>query len=165
MTLKYDHLVGIPFEYGKDDCFSLARRFYADNFNIEIPNFARPVDWWEHGLDLYNQHFFESGFRVQDIPLSQVKLADGFLMAIRSEVPNHCAIYVGDGMILHHYYNRLSEVVSLRGVWRNQMTTILRHKDVVVEAEKPKTLDLMTTMPEHRRRRLEEALRASGQVQ
>ncbi len=40
--VKYDHLLHKQFKYGKQDCFTLLRDFYRDNFDILLPNYARP---------------------------------------------------------------------------------------------------------------------------
>jgi cell wall-associated NlpC family hydrolase len=159
--IKYEELVGIAFDHGKDDCYGIIRRFYDINYGIQLTNYARPDSWWEHGLDLYTQNFAAEGFRVQDIDLSQVKIGDLFLIAIGSFKATHAAIYVGDGMILHHFYGRLSTVEAYRGVWRNKTIAIIRHKDVVAETETEKTVDLMTLLPENRRRKYKEILDAS----
>jgi cell wall-associated NlpC family hydrolase len=163
--IKVDHLVGIPFEHGKDDCYEILRKFFKDNFSLELTNYARPEFWWRHGLNLYMDNFHAEGFRVADISLSDVRIGDVFLMAIQSEMPCHAAVYVGDGCILHHYYGRLSTVEAYRGIWRDTTTAIIRHKDVPKVVEAAKTVDLMSLLPQNRQRKYREALNATAPEQ
>jgi len=129
-VIKYEHLLGIPFEHGIRDCYELARDFYRDNWTIELTPHARPNDWWDQGYDLYMQFFKHEGFEIVDITPKQVRIGDGLLMPIRSSVVNHCAIYVGNGHIIHHPYGKLSEKKLVRGAINNLTTVIIRHKDV-----------------------------------
>lgn len=128
--MKYEHLLHREFSHGTTDCYALVRDFYADNFGFEFPNYARPDDWWDHGLDLYREHFHECGFRVIDPAPHEWKPADAFLIAIRSPVPNHAAVYLGDNKILHHFIGRRSEVEEFGGAMRNRVCAHLRHKDL-----------------------------------
>lgn len=162
MEIKYHHLEGIPFKHGSDDCFGIGRRFFADNFGIQMADYARPDDWWKHGLDLYMDHFYEEGFRLVDIPLRQVRIADCFMIAIDSNVVNHTAIYVGNNEILHHLYGHFSSVTRYGGLFRNNTMAILRHKDVPNIQPVPEKLDLMEMLPPHRRRQLEELQNNAG---
>lgn len=151
--IKYEHLVGIPFEHGKNDCYELGRKFFFDNFGIELTNYARPDNWWETDLNLYYDHFRREGFEVVNVPLPEIRIADCFLMSIMTEQPCHSGIYVGNNQMLHHFMNRFSKVDSYKGIWRNATVAIIRHKDVpeiIPDYEKIDVLDLMTP---HKRKR------------
>jgi len=156
MTLKYDHLLGLPYVPGSTDCYGIVRRFYHDNFGIEMKDYARPAEWWDHGLNLYMDHFHAEGFRVVDVPLREVRPGDGFLIAVRSKVPNHAAVYVGDNQILHHPQGRFSTVEPYAGIWRNFTCAIVRHKDVPDLRQKTEVFDLATLLPEHVKRKVNE---------
>ena len=145
--MKYDHLVGLPFKHGTQDCYSLVRRFYADNFSLGLTDYARPDDWWSVGLDLYNENYWTEGFRPFDGHPREWRPADLLLMAVRSRVANHAAIYLGDGKILHHFYGHLSEITTYGTLWRNTTVAILRHKDVVIPSEAVKKVDLSESLP------------------
>lgn len=131
MNLKYEHLIGQQFDHGTQDCYEIQRQFWKDNFDLDLPPYARPDDWWDHGQDLYRDHYAECGFEVMDITPIDLQPADVFLIAIRSEVPNHSGIHLGDGQMLHHFYGRLSEVTAWDGMWRNRTCAILRHKSLL----------------------------------
>jgi len=157
MDLKYQHLIGRPFNHGVQDCFSLARDFYKDNFDINIRNIARPDNWWNLGMNLYMDHFYEEGFRVIDCHPKDWLPADGFLIAMAAPVACHAAVYLGNNMILHHAVNRFSEVTPYSGLWRNNTVAVLRHKDVPKVTKGPEILDLMQLLPPHKRAMLEKA--------
>ena len=157
MTIRYDHLLGIPFVHGSDDCFGLARRFYQDNWGIKLTNYARPDEWWDKGMDLYMQYFIKEGFYAIDVNPREYLPGDGFLMNVISDKANHCAMYLGDGKILHHRYGRLSEVEAYdQGLCRRTLA-VLRHKQVVIAPSELRTFDLMEALPPQMRQALSEA--------
>ncbi|MDR3436440.1 NlpC/P60 family protein [Telmatospirillum sp.] len=160
--IKIDHLQGIPFKEGSDDCFGLMRQFYSENFDVNMLDYARPEGWWRTApdLDLYMKYFRAEGFESIDVHPRETAIGDGFLMMVLSKVVNHAAAYVGDGKILHHTYGRLSNVESYGSLWRRVTVVHLRHPKVfaLIEAEKPKTLtkvDLMDLLPPGMRKILE----------
>ena len=129
----------------------MARRFYKDNFGIELEELARPNDWWAHGLNLYADNFWRNGFRPVEGPPRDWLPGDAFLMQFRASVANHGAIYLGDNKILHHVYGRMSNVETYSSVWRRITVAVLRHKDAHIADEPLKTLDLGTLLPERQR--------------
>lgn len=132
--LRYEHLVGIPFKHGVNDCYELGRRFFKDNFDIEMRAYARPDNWWKESMNLYMENFLNEGFQVVEDPHPTNLLpADVFLCAIMSPVANHGAILLEDGEILHHLWGRLSTKEPLRGLVKNTTVAVLRHKDVKIE--------------------------------
>jgi proteasome lid subunit RPN8/RPN11 len=122
-------LVGRQFSHGVLDCYQLIVDWYARERGIELKQFARADNWWNDSKsDLYNDGFPQAGF---------VKLADGasmdvgdvILMQIRAMngVPNHAAIYLGDGLILHHLHGRLSSRDVYGGYFRDTTHSFLRY--------------------------------------
>lgn len=99
-------LVGRQFIHGINDCYSLIRDWYKLERGIVLPNFARGMEWWDHGEDLYDQNFHAAGFDV--IPLDQATVGDCVLFQVRSPVTNHAAVITGENEILHHLFHRLS---------------------------------------------------------
>lgn len=131
MTLRYDHLVGRSFVMGVQDCFQLGREFFADNFDIQIPDFARPQDWSSTNLDLVRHLYTRSGFQmITDWTIKDLRPADVMAMCVGESNPNHFAIVVDNNQILHHLANRLSNVEVLRDFWRHVTAFVLRHPDV-----------------------------------
>ena len=130
--LKYEHLTGRAFTgLGKQDCFDLCIHFFRDNFGIEIPNFARPNDWESDKLDLIPLLAPKAGFiRLDEWSPRDLRPADVLCLAIGESKPNHFAINLGTGQILHHLYGRYSATDEFREIWRKRTAYVLRHRDV-----------------------------------
>lgn len=112
---------------GRGDCYALVRDWYRLERGVTLPDFPRDNDWWRNGQDLYTAHFADAGFR----PLLADELPDtgdvAMIIVPRSAVVNHAAVYLGDGLILHHLYNRLSvrEPVSR---WQRHIVRWIRYE-------------------------------------
>lgn len=119
-------LVGRQFEHGLVDCYTLVQDYYWQECRIKLPDFERADQWWTKGQDLYVANFAAAGF--VSLPLaSSMYRGDALLMHVGSRVTNHAAVYVGDGVILHHLYGRLSGRDVWGGYWRERTTHLLRH--------------------------------------
>lgn len=119
-------LIGRQFSHGVLDCYTLLRDYFL-TVGVVLQDFERSERWWEHGGDLYRQHFAEAGFEaVKDGPREH----DVLLMTIASRVPNHAAVYVGQQLILHHLQDRMSCRTVYGGWYRKNTTNILRHRDL-----------------------------------
>jgi proteasome lid subunit RPN8/RPN11 len=133
-------LVGRTFAHGRVDCYTLVRDYYSRTLGIELPDFERADDWWEHGQNLYRDNFAQHGFvnlgNGMDV---QPELHDVVLMAIRSKVPNHAAVYVDQQQILHHLWGRLSGHDVWGGVWARSSTHVLRHRSLLKTTQEPRS--------------------------
>jgi len=102
-------LIGCEFSHGLNDCYGLIRRYYWQKHGVTLPDFPRRGEWWNDGRsDLYAQ-FPDAGFAR--LPNGdELRPGDVLLMHIRSRnaVPNHAAVFLGDGVILHHLWGQLS---------------------------------------------------------
>ena len=130
------------YRHGVSDCYSLIRGWYGRMAGLCLPDFARDWEWWQVGGDLYRQYFAEAGFRQLhpadygggDSESFAPQVGDIFLASLRSPVPNHAGIYVGDGLILHHLAGRkpvaLTRLPTREPIerWRKFITTWLRHQ-------------------------------------
>lgn len=126
-------LVGRQFAHGVLDCYAIVRDWYLQERSITLPNFERPDEWWNDGhSDLYNEGFPKAGFEKigNTIHDCTIEVGDVILMQVRSSnhKPNHAAVYIGDGMMLHHMYGRLSSRDLYGGIWQEYTRSILRHK-------------------------------------
>lgn len=132
MKLEYDHLIGLQFGgIGTRDCFSLVKDFFKKNFNIDIPDFARPHDWRANENDLIRKCFPHSGFdSITNWKPTDLRPGDILAIMIGEANPNHLAIVVDDAKILHHLMGRMSTLEPLRDFWLNQTSFVLRHPDV-----------------------------------
>lgn len=120
-------LLGRPFVHGLIDCYSLIKDYYSQELGIELPHFDREDNWWNNGQDLYVEHFRDAGF---DLAAGPMQPHDVVLMQIRSPKTNHGGVYIGDTMIMHHMYGRLSSRDIYGGYLREATRMIVRHKDL-----------------------------------
>lgn len=158
MTLKYEHLLGLEFDQTKRNCWHCTRDFFQTNFKMKFLNYAAPTDWWKHGLNLYNDFYYDNGFRPLDVHPSEWRDGDVVLMAIRSKVGNHSGVLV-NGKLLHHFWGQRSSLDQYAGMWRTSTLNVFRHKDIdTTQAENE--VSIMDLIPEHRREKIENAIAA-----
>lgn len=123
---KPEPLVGRKFHHGVHDCYGLVRDYYLEK-GIQLPNMYREYGWWQGSepkglLDGYK----EQGFT--DIEYQDLRPGDAILFKIRYKVTNHCAVYLGDGLIIHHFC--APGIVSRReplSNWKKFATHYLRY--------------------------------------
>lgn len=121
-------LKGREYFYGIFDCYALVRDWYQRERGVELPQFDHGPDlWWAKrlpdgtdnpsyrpGWSPFEKHFSHAGFEpVKDA----LREGDVIVMQIKSDVPNHAAVYLDDGTILHHMHGRLSGVDVYGGYW------------------------------------------------
>lgn len=108
-------LEGREFIFGKQDCLTLVQDFYLRELSIVLPNAPRTDKFWERGEDLYMDNFAKAGFERIPAPSQR---GDVIMMAIRSDIVNHAAVWLGDrDHMLHHPYEHLSERTVYGGYW------------------------------------------------
>lgn len=122
-------LVGRSWSHGVLDCWALVRDWYANERKVKLPDPYRVDDWWNDGRsDMYGDAAMaEAGFVRTSV--DELARGDIVLMQIRSgnQVPNHAAVYLGDGSILHHLYGRLSSRDVYGGYWQEVSRSFWRH--------------------------------------
>lgn len=123
-------LEGRQFCHGTDwDCYGLIRDYYQEILGISLNRYHHDSFWWEEGHNYYVDNFENEGFfKVDDGSLLP---HDVLLMQIRSAVPNHGAIYLGDGKIIHHPFGKLSKKDIYGGYWQEKTVMVLRNREVV----------------------------------
>jgi cell wall-associated NlpC family hydrolase len=119
-------LLGREYCFGKTDCYSLVRDYYHTEFNITLPTIPFEDDWWDLGLNYFDDLFEKFGFIEVDTP----QKGDGIIFKVYSGVPNHCGIYIGEGNFLHHAVNRLSCRESLYD-WKKFLVRYVRCKQFI----------------------------------
>lgn len=123
-------LIGREFMHGVLDCWALVQDYLGRNYGVTFPHYQREDDWWDKGQDLYSPAALRAaGF--YEIGEAEMQPGDMIVMQIKSkDVPNHAGVYIGDGIMLHHLYGRLSERVVYGGYWRDHTRYIVRHREV-----------------------------------
>jgi proteasome lid subunit RPN8/RPN11 len=121
-------LIGRHFHHGVLDCLTLIQDYYRDTVGITLPAYEREDYWWLKGQNLYLDLYHDCGFDL--VENGPPRLHDVLLMMVGARVPNHGAIWLGDGCILHHQMGRLSSR-DVYGGWYQKITThTLRHREL-----------------------------------
>ncbi len=119
-------LKGRPFIYGVLDCYTLFQDYYREKLGVELPDIFRDEDWIKRGENLYLDNLEKNGF----MKVNDLRQHDAVVMQLDAKVPNHIAVYLGDGMILHHPPGHLSgehPYVAERGYYSLCTWGIFRH--------------------------------------
>ena len=149
----YKHLLGKPYVDGTDDCYGTVRAYYRDLYSLHLSNYARSADFFFAGINLLEQHMSDEGFVAADTSLRNLQLGDGLLMSVASRqgIVNHCAVYVGNGHILHHLWAKKSVEDSLDAMWRARVVNVVRHPEVTEKnRNRPRDpVQLIDLLPHH----------------
>lgn len=118
-------LVGRVWAHGVLDCYTLIRDWYKLERGVTLPDYERTDNWWRHGQNLYMENFASAGFLSVD--MADMQPGDVLLMQVLANVANHAAIYLGNGVILHHLHGRLSCREVFGGYYRKHTVKVLRY--------------------------------------
>lgn len=79
------------------DCATLVQDYFENELGIKSPFLPRTWKDGEFGHSKLVQYMIEQGFERALVP----KKYDVILMNLRSSLPNHAAVYLGDSVMLH----------------------------------------------------------------
>jgi len=139
-------LIGRSFIHGVTDCYSILRDCFRLGKEklaeqgitdwpyepIELDEFPRSDEWWRGTQDLYTDNFKTQGF--VEIPFTDARIGDCFLMKIRCDKYNHAGILINDGLILHHLPLRLSRREPA-GLWGRQAALWIRYQGKEIQGQ------------------------------
>ena len=107
LATDIEGLLGRPFIYGVNDCYTIIRSAFKIVKGIELGTVPTEFGWWNTGGNVYVENFEKVGFRLLQ-PGEHLEPFDCILGAVRSKVVNHAALYLGNGVMLHHLAGRIS---------------------------------------------------------
>ena len=116
---------------GEADCYRLVLDYYKNELKIDLPVLITPINYIEQSRSYQGQNLFLSGW--EESGMVQVLIPQpGDVIYMRTgntptPGPDHCAIYLEDNKILHHYINRLSTIQDYSGLWKESEVMVLRH--------------------------------------
>jgi cell wall-associated NlpC family hydrolase len=121
-------LTGRQWNWSKSDCWTLVRDWYVIH-GLILPDWDRPsVEEFE------NNPMFDDCWKIAgffELPANAPLITgDALLLNINDTKPNHVAVFVGGGEILHHLRDHLSRR-ELYGRWLQRCTSRrLRHRSL-----------------------------------
>lgn len=141
MNKWYDSYIGFPYKHlGHDtrtgiDCFNLCKLVFKQELNIDIPystydfcNIA-DEDWYNKTHEQWMLKATDNGDWVE---ITNLNPFDIILMSIGStNVVNHCALYLGEGLILQTMENRDSGVYKYHRYYQQYTVKKVRWKNLI----------------------------------
>lgn len=116
-------LVGKAWDYGKQDCFTIVRDYYA-LLGLNLPDFERPADL-ERTESIFLRHAAELDFAEIDFDSRQE--GDVLIMRLGTRTPMHAAIYLRGDRILHQRSRSVSAIESFGRYYRQRVAAVFRH--------------------------------------
>jgi cell wall-associated NlpC family hydrolase len=121
--VNYQSLIGRQWDYGKFDCFSLVRDWFALQ-GIYLPDFERPED-----LETCNSIFLREAKSLGfvRVPLERRQPGDVAIMRLGTATPMHAAVLVDYDRILHQRQDSLSAIEPLGRYYVNSIAAVFRY--------------------------------------
>lgn len=120
-------LIGREYNFGVNDCYSLVRDYYLQELDITLPTILFEEHFYEKGINYFDELYDNFGF----VEVSSPKKHDIIIFNIQSVIPNHCGIYLGEDIFLHHIYHRLSCREPLGSRWNKYIKRYVRCKKFI----------------------------------
>jgi len=110
---------------GQSDCYGLAREWYWRELGILLPTFQADRQLMLSGnFDAFDTHPATGDWERVITP----RPGDAVLFKFGdAKSPNHCGVMLEDDWFLHHFYDRLSTIERLDGVWRANISEFRRY--------------------------------------
>lgn len=119
----YQSLIGREWDYGKQDCYTIVRDYFALQ-GITLPNFDRP-DELEASPSIYLREAVALGFK--QVPFAERRPGDVLIMRLGTRHPMHAAVLVDYDRILHHLDEAPSAVEDLRSYYVKSIAAVFRY--------------------------------------
>jgi len=122
-------LIGREYVWGISDCYSIVRDYYKKELSISLPNYERRGEKLSPSENPFIISYKKLGF----VKVEEPKKHDIILMFLNGSNPQHVAIYLGEGIMLHQVEGRLSskDVYGNAGYWWKNTQGFYRHIDLV----------------------------------
>ena len=119
-------LYGREYEFGVKDCFE-AMRDYLKTVDINIPpRILFEDNWWTKKLDYFCPEIIKE-WGGEEVSIKEIQKNDVITFSVRSDVANHCGIYLENDVFYHHAENRLSCRENLFPYWIQYIDRVYRY--------------------------------------
>jgi len=122
------------FKIGESDCYTIIKEYYADlGIKLEGEN-TFGNEWYKKNPHLIGQLFNlnknNPNLPIMELPpSSELKEHDVIVFEfIKGAGPNHVAVYLGDGTMIHHPRNRYPCIENLNSIYEKKMYKIYRYE-------------------------------------
>jgi cell wall-associated NlpC family hydrolase len=121
--VDYQSLVGLPWEYGKQDCYTVVRQYFALQ-GVTLPDFDRP-DELDLSPSIYLREAVALGFK--QVSFAERRPGDVLIMRLGTLHPMHAAVLVDYDRILHQFNDTPSAVEDLRSYYVRSIAAVFRY--------------------------------------
>tara|TARA_Y100000004_G_C8862084_1_gene389527 strand:- start:221 stop:964 length:744 start_codon:yes stop_codon:yes gene_type:complete len=132
--------LNIPFQVGKNDCFTLVRNYMKENLSVELPeeviraykkgsekkDLQKSIDLIEKVSLDYDERKF---FKVKIENKSDLKENDIVVLGLKGK-PMHLGVFLGNGLILHHPRNKFATSEQVNEKFFNRLLYVYRIKKI-----------------------------------
>ncbi|MGH8709930.1 MAG: NlpC/P60 family protein [Burkholderiales bacterium] len=101
-------LVGREYLPNINDCFTICRDYYWQNYKLQFPSYPREIDWTTKDPGMLIEHLPTSTGWVALAKGTNIEVGDLVLFRIASQYPNHLGVIITDTNFIHHLADRLS---------------------------------------------------------
>ena len=119
----YQPLIGRDWEYGKFDCYTLMRDYFA-LLGVKLPRYVRPADL-ETCESIFLDQMPKQGF--EEVPFKKRLPNDVLIMRLATKNPMHAAILLPNQRILHQKQDSLSCIETLNAYYCKKTEHVFRY--------------------------------------
>jgi len=124
--------IGRAFQIGVSDCYSLLQDYFSKELNIKLSDYKRDSKWFRTSPSIWIKNLDKESFSIvmagKDFEYSKLQPNDVILMfGYDASFPSHGAVFLGNGLILHHPAKKLSTVEFLSSKLIKDIAYIVRH--------------------------------------
>jgi len=120
----------LSFTWGEQDCFSLIRTFYRQQYSIYIGDYDRDENFEHSGDNRILENFTKEGF-IDTNSTCLLQKHDVLLFHTNMALPQHFGIFMGNSRFLHHPSGALSRIELLTPNWTRRLEKVLRYKNAL----------------------------------
>lgn len=118
-------LVKRPYIENVNDCFTLVRDYYFQNYGIDLGSFPRPKDW-----EAWNPNYIEKMYLdipcLQEIETGNYQIGDILGLKLGSSYLNHLGVCNTKETFIHHLRDRISSEDKILK-WKKQIYRVFRY--------------------------------------
>lgn len=120
--LKYSKYLGLSFEINKNDCLSIVKNFYKNEFGIILGEYFRTDNWYKDNPNIIKESYEKENL----IEVNKKELRFGDILVFSFA---HLGIYLEKDLLLHHTRDKYSNIEKLEDPLLNRLSLCLRHKN------------------------------------
>jgi len=119
-------LYGREYKFGVRDCFEAARDCLIEQGIVIPPRALFEDNWFKKGLDYFRPELIKD-WGCSEVPLKDLQKNDVITFKVRSDITNHCGVFLGNDTFYHHAEQRLSCRENLYPFWIHYLDKAYRY--------------------------------------